>query len=121
MTNTLIDRKLIEDFTANDPNLLADLSVLFVRFLPGSLASMNLAIENGDAEMLRETAHQLKGQLGYFFCELLVEQTSQLEELARTEQMQNASTIAMNVSKNIHRLLDELRALTNLDLNLEED
>ena len=44
MTNMLIDCNLLEDFTANDPNLLADLSVLFVRFLPGSLASMNLCL-----------------------------------------------------------------------------
>ena len=121
MNNTLIDRDSIENFTEGDPELLADLSVIFVRFLPTSLAQMNLAVENHDADMLRETAHKLKSQLSYFFCEPLVEQTSQLEELAKTGQIQAASTKVVDVSKNIDRLLEELRALTNLELNLEQD
>ena len=121
MTKTLIDRDSIENFTEGDPELLADLSVIFVRFLPTSLAQMNLAVENRDSHMLREAAHKLKSQLSYFFCETLVEQTSQLEELARTEQIQEASTRLQDVTKNIDRLLEELRALTNLELVLEED
>ena len=121
MTKTLIDRNSIENFTEGDPELLADLSVIFVRFLPTSLAQMNLAVENRDTDMLRETAHKLKSQLSYFFCESLVEQTNQLEDLAKTGQIEKASTKVLDVSKNIDRSLEELRALTNLDLVLEQD
>ncbi len=121
MTDTLIDCSSIESFLDGDPDLLADLSVIFVRFLPGSLATLNLAIENRDAEMLRETAHQLKSQLSYFFCEPLIEHARELEALGKSGQMQRASQKAMDVIQDIDRLLEELRTMTNLELNLEQD
>ena len=121
MTKKLIDRNSLENFIEGDAELLADLSVIFVRFLPGPLARMSLAVENRDLEMLRETAHQLKSQLSYFFCQPLVKQASQLEELAKAGQIEEANTKVQDVSKNIDRLLEELRALTNLELVLEDD
>ena len=121
MNELLIDRDSIENFIDGDTEMLADLSVIFVRFLPGLMARMNLATNNGDSGMLREAAHELKGQLGYFFCQSLIEQVGQIEELAKAEQLDQADTRVDEVSHGVDRLLDELRTLTNLELKLERD
>ena len=121
MSECLIDRDSIEKFIEGDTELLADLSVIFVRFLPSSLAKMNLAIADRDSGMLRETAHQLKSQLSYFFCESLIEQVSQLEELAKDGQIEQTPTKVTQVSQGVDCLLEELRTLTNLELKLEQD
>ena len=121
MTNSLIDMKSLENFVKGDPELLADLSVIFARFLPGSLASLNIAVENHDADLLRETAHQLKSQLSYFFAESLVAHANQLEELGKTGQVKSAGPVVEQVISGIEQLLEELNSMTSLNLCLKRD
>lgn len=117
----MIDMNSLENFVKDDPELLADLAVIFARFLPGSLGNLNVAIENHDSDLLRESAHQLKSQVSYFFAEPLVRQASQLEELGKTGQAQQAGPLVDTVITGIEQLLEELNSLTSLNLQLELD
>ena len=121
MNQPLIDRKSLNEFTEHDPELLADLSVILVRFLPNSLARLNLSIEHADASSLRENAHQLKSQLSYFFCESLVNRVIELEELGRQGTLTDARTIASDLSHGLDELVAELNQLTGLNLAIEEE
>lgn len=121
MTTPLIDRNALDKFTQNDPELLADLAVIFVRFLPASLAKLHLANEDRDSEMLRETAHQLRGQLNYFFCDSLLQQTKELEDCGKNCQFESVEENLKQLQTGIESLLLEINDLTNLDLKLEQE
>jgi len=121
MTNSLIDIPSLENFVKDDPELLADLSVIFARFLPGSLANLNVAVENQDSDLLRESAHQLKSQLSYFFAEPLIRLAGQLEELGRTGQAKSAGSTVEQVIAGVEQLLEELNGMTSLNLCLDWD
>ena len=121
MTTALIDRNAMDKFTQDDPELLADLAVIFVRFLPSSLAKLHLANGDRNSEMLRETAHQLKGQLNYFFCESLVEQAKELEDCGKNCQFESVEARLDQLQAGIELLLQEINDITNLGLELERD
>lgn len=121
MSNVLIDQSAMQDFMKDDPELLADLSVIFVRHLPRSLTNLEMAIEQRDASLLGETAHQLKGQLSYFFCETLVECAWKLEELAQKNQVKQATSTLKTLTDGIEELIVELNQLTELNLQVDRD
>jgi HPt (histidine-containing phosphotransfer) domain-containing protein len=121
MSQSLINRKSLNEFMEDDPELLGDLSVIFVRALPDVLAKLNFSIENSDSDSLRESAHQLKSQLSYFFCESLVSRALELEELGRQDNTRDARTVATDLNRGIEKLLVELNQLTGLHLIIEED
>ena len=121
MNQSLINRTSLEDFTEDDPELLGDLYVLFVRALPDALAKLNFAIENSDPNSLRENAHRLKSQLSYFFCEPLVNRAQELEDLGRQGNTRDAKTVFTDLRPEIGNLLVELNQLTGLNLCIEED
>lgn len=121
MSESMIDSAALEDFMQDDPQLLSDLSVIFVRNLPRALGNLNLAVELRDTELMSESAHQLKGQLTYFFCASLVDCALELEELARKCEMSEAAEKLAQLTHGIDRLIDELNRLTKLQLQIVRD
>lgn len=116
MAKGLIDKVKLDEFLLDDRGLLADLSLIFVRFLPGFQAKLDLALAEFDASTVRECAHQLKSLLGYFFCESIVKKANELEERGKTNQVDEAAEIIVELNSNIESLIAELSELTNLDL-----
>lgn len=121
MSKTLIDCPALEEFVKDDPQLLMDLSVIFVRHLPGLLTNLRLAVEHRDTKQLCESAHQLKGQLSYFFCNSLVDRALEIEELAQDKNMDQAASKLVELTDGIDHLIAELNRLTDLDLQVRKD
>ena len=121
MNSQLIDRVQLERFTEGDPELFPDLAVIFARFVSGSIVNLNLALENKDADMLRENAHQLKSQLSYFFCDSLIERARNLEALGRTGNLDGAQDLVKVICTDIENLISEINSLTNLDLQIDKE
>ena len=117
----LIDQKQLNEFTENDTEMVADLAVIFARAIPEYLARLNVAISDADAIDLRETSHQLKSQLNYFFCDALVKMAIELEEIGKQGTTENAAVVFDGLTDGIDRLLGELSQLTGLNLKIEED
>ena len=118
---SLIKLEALERFIQGDEELLADLSTLFVQYYPDIEARLNLAIDNGDGESLRETAHQLKSRLGYFQAPVLVDCACRLETCGKTGDLDDADAILKTLFDGIRQLVSELRELTHLPLSLNEN
>ena len=121
MNSQLIDRVQLEKFTEGDPELFPDLAVIFARFVPGSIANLKVALENQDAAMLRENAHQLKSQLSYLFCESLIEQARHLEAIGRSGNLDGAKDLVEDISTDIGTLINEINSMTSLELRIENE
>ena len=121
MSKTLINCSELEDFVKNDPQLLMDLYVIFVRHLPDLLTNLELAVELQDAKQLCESAHRLKGQLSYFFCDSLIEQALEIENLANCQNMKSAAKKLKDLTDGIDGLITELNRLTKLELQVRKD
>jgi HPt (histidine-containing phosphotransfer) domain-containing protein len=118
---SLIKIEALAQFIQGDEELLADLSTLFVQYYPDIAARLNLAIDNGDGESLRETAHQLKSRLGYFQAPVLVDCACRLETCGKTGDLDEADAILKSLFDGIRQLVSELRELTHLSLSLNEN
>jgi len=70
-----------------DQTLFAEVSQLFIEDCPARLAAIRAAVDDGDAERIRETAHALKGAAGSLSATGLYEATASLERLAAEGQL----------------------------------
>jgi two-component system sensor histidine kinase/response regulator len=75
-----------------DEALLAEVVEIFLDEAPRQLDALRRAIENDDAAGAAETAHSLKGQLGYFGVAEISSRARRLEDLARSA---NLSALAL--------------------------
>jgi HPt (histidine-containing phosphotransfer) domain-containing protein len=66
------------------------LAKLFLADLPRFTARIKTALHSGDADELAKAAHALKGSVGNFGAAKVVEAASELERLARAEEIAEA-------------------------------
>jgi len=117
----IIDPIQLKKMTAGDDDLVADLAIMFVQKLPELKARIRIGIETGDAEAVESGAHQLKSRVSYFGAMALREQTGQLEAAAKDGQQAELSTLQETLFADVDKLIEELRTLTNLALELDQD
>lgn len=117
----IIDSKQLQKMTAGDDDLVADLAIMFVKYLPDLRAKIRIGIESGDTEAVESGAHQLKSNVAYFGATTLRDQSSQLEDAARNGQQAELSTLNERLFADVDRLIQELRTLTCLALELDTD
>ena len=116
----LINLEKLNEFAEQDTELIGELAIIFAREVPSYLAKLRLAVLESNPKELRETSHQLKSQLSYFFCESLIKIAFELEELGKAGETKPAVAMIEELTADINRLMNELRQLTGIALTLEE-
>lgn len=116
----IIDPIKLQKMTAGDDELVADLAIMFVQKLPELKARIRIGIESGDAEEVESGAHQLKSRVSYFGATSLHKQSSQLESAARGNR-KDLAAIHDKLFADVDKLIQELRTLTNLALEIDKD
>ncbi|MEM1182461.1 MAG: Hpt domain-containing protein [Acidobacteriota bacterium] len=85
---SLLDKTILESLAAlgerRGKDLLAQLVALFSEQGPKAFAAMRQALADGNSEVLRETAHSLKGSYRSLGVTRLAEISSDLEGLGRS-------------------------------------
>ncbi len=104
-TLVVLDEAAALACTGGDRRLLKEIVTLFRKDCPASLARIDAAIEGGDAETLRMTAHALKGALANVGASAAREAAADLEALARTAVLDKAPAARERLHREI-RLLD---------------
>ncbi len=95
----------------NDRDLLRDLCEIFIAELPGMLATLERAVQGGDATSINRTAHGLKGAVSVFGKGICFQKALQLEMAGRENQLGDATVIFAELV----RCLETLKvALTQL-------
>ena len=117
----IIDPIKLQKMTAGDDDLVADLAIMFVQKLPELKARIRIGIESGNAEQVESGAHQLKSRVSYFGATSLHEPSSQLETAAHCGDQKNLTTIHNKLFADVDQLIQELRTLTNLALEIDKD
>ena len=85
-----IDSRALLEGVGGDRRLLHKLAKLFLADLPRFTARIKTALHSGDADELAKAAHALKGSVGNFGAAKVVEAASELERLARAEEIAEA-------------------------------
>lgn len=118
---TIIDPTKLQNMTAGDSALVADLAIMFVQRLPELKARIRIGIESGDHSEVESGAHQLKSRVSYFGATSLHEQSGHLENAARVGDREKLAVIHDQLFADIDILIQELRTLTNLALEMDND
>lgn len=82
MPNTAVPTELIYSVYGDDEDL-AEMVEIFVGEIPHRMQTLNEALRTGQFELLRRTAHQLKGAGGSYGFSLLSEVSARLENAVR--------------------------------------
>ncbi len=98
------------DQIGRDKEDLSDLFSIFTRESTKQIEDLRCAIDEGDAERLRDAAHCFKGSLGLFAAEPAVEIIRQLETHAREENFKNSKGAFEKLEAECSRLKSDLAA-----------
>ena len=91
-------------------DLLQEFSDLFKSQTPVLLVDIHRAIEKRDIDLLRRSAHTLKGSASYFGAERLVQSALQLENLARAGSLTGTDQMLQKVELDVEQVLEALDA-----------
>jgi two-component system, sensor histidine kinase and response regulator len=107
----MVDRRVALSRVGGDIELLKEIAVLFLDTYPEVLQEIRNATERGDAQMLEQSAHGLKGSVANFGAAAAVEAALVLENMGRTRQLKEATQGLRNLELALSALRPELEAL----------
>lgn len=111
-SDAVIDREELFDRLDNDVELLLELIDLFLEDYPQLLMDIGKAVETGDSEQLRKSAHTLKGSVGNFCAHAAYESALRLEQKGASAELDSAETEYAVLSREMGRVEAALKALS---------
>lgn len=96
-----IDWNVANERLGGGPNVLHEFSDLLKSQIPKLFADIRLAIETRDSQLLRRSAHTLKGSATYFGAHPLVQAALALENLGRVKSFDGASEMLALLDKEL--------------------
>jgi PAS domain S-box-containing protein len=106
-----LDREALLSGIGGDRQLLRDLIRLFIADTPKLINRLERALARGDAKLLKETAHALKGSVGNFDTGRVFEAVRRLEVFGREEKLPEAKTAFATVKAEVARLMHALKRI----------
>jgi CheY-like chemotaxis protein len=93
-----------------DENLLREVIAIFLAETPKKMASLQQALEQGDADSVEKIAHSLKGELGYLAIPEVALKARELEQMGRTRHLKNAAPLFAALSDELSAVLAAMRS-----------
>jgi two-component system, sensor histidine kinase and response regulator len=97
-----------------DPQLLAELAVLFIQDYPRLREEARESILKGDCASLERAAHTLKGRLAFFGIFKGREQTLALEMMGRNHDLSGAEQVLADIDMEMESVLIEMEPLSRV-------
>jgi len=95
-----------------DEDLFKEVVALYLQEYPELVARIGEAVERGDAELLQQSAHTLKGSLGTLGAEPAAQNALQLEMMGRQKRLDGATEELGVLRHALDRLHTELEQVT---------
>ncbi len=111
VSDAAIDGEAIKELRDEGESLLSDLVDMFIREVPGQLATLEAALAKGDAGAARLTAHTLKGTGSNFGASRMQALAREIEEKGRKGSLDGASPIFVELRAECTRVSDALKAV----------
>jgi len=109
--NKVFDRAALLERLMDDEDLLADVLRGFISDTPGLITALKAAVEAGDAQGARRTAHTLKGSASNVSAIALMEAAKKAEDAARTEDIEKAGDCLDEIDAAFEDLKIALKAM----------
>jgi HPt (histidine-containing phosphotransfer) domain-containing protein len=93
-----------------DLTLFQEVMDIFLAEAPIHLAALRVAVERGQAETVEQTAHTLKGELGYLGIPEISQTASQIEEMGRCNNISCAASLLDQFEADINGLFHAIRS-----------
>lgn len=93
-----------------DMELLQDMVEILAEDGPGLLEALAGAVNEGDAERVRKTAHKLKGSLGYFHPRRAAAMAKELEDRGRQGELDGAPELLDSLRQEVTLLQQAVEA-----------
>ena len=108
----MIDR---EKFNANfqyfDKDIIVEIIDIFISEYDERFQKLRKNIEDKDFVQLKFNAHSLKGVIANFMDPVTIEESRQLDEMAKNKQESGLAEFYNHLEKNAARLLEELKTI----------
>jgi len=112
--DTVVDREQALASVDGDTELLQELVELFMEDCPGLLAEIRSAIDAGNVEGLRRSAHTLKGAVANFGAEATVDAAFTLETIAHSGDIRDAEAAYLGLQHELDRAKPALLTLAGV-------
>jgi HPt (histidine-containing phosphotransfer) domain-containing protein len=107
-----VDGRRLTERLGGDEDLAQQLALVFLEEYPGLVAGVRAAVEAGDARAVAQTAHTVKGSVGYFEAAAALEAARELEALGRAGRLQEAGPALERLEAELERVRQELEQLS---------
>jgi len=111
LNNEDFDPRALLDRVHGDLNLLRELVDLFATEVPGTLARLEKAIQQGSASELEKASHKIKGSMLQFSAHAAANIALQLEKSGQTGSMDGTGMLLEKLTQEINVLYQTLRAM----------
>src|SRR5580704_16228237 len=111
LTGCILDREVALLRVGGDVELLKEIAVLFLENYEAWLGELREAAARGDAKVVENTAHGLKGSVANFGAQNAVDAALQLETLGRNRDLTGVSTSLSALESALEALRPELESL----------
>jgi CheY-like chemotaxis protein/HPt (histidine-containing phosphotransfer) domain-containing protein len=108
-----LDRRALLRAFDDDWDFLREAVQIFLHDCPPMMADLEAALDRGDDEALRRSAHAVKGMLGNFLAETAAGLAADLERCGRGEEPLAARALLAGLQREVAGLMRELRTLTD--------
>ena len=89
-----------------DRTLLAELTEIFLEDCPRRLHELEQAVTEGNANMIKQTAHSLKGMVACFGARLAQERAAEMEGLGKAGDVTNTSALLPQLQREFARVMN---------------
>lgn len=107
----LIDAEELLEEVEDDREMLGAMFTIFQQDAEERLPKIRGAIDSGNAAVLMEESHAIKGGIGNFFAMSVYETAYQLEIMGRDGQLANASTVLAELEAQLGDMNAEISQL----------
>ncbi len=105
----VIDKAALkESFEVYDKETILEIIEIFFDEYPGRVKQLNTAIEDQDSELLRTSAHSLKGVISHFYAEEPRNLAKELEKKGAAKDFEGTEQIKDKLLNQIEQMLEEL-------------
>lgn len=94
-----------------DDEILSEMLDVFLEIIPGQLERVRIAVEEGNAKSLMESAHTLKGSLATITAYDVSRTVARLEAMGREKRIENADELYRDIARRTGELIPEIKKL----------
>jgi HPt (histidine-containing phosphotransfer) domain-containing protein len=94
-----------------DRSLLAEITETFVEDCPQRVKELEVAVWEGNANLIRQVAHSLKGMVSCFGAHQAISLAQEMEHLGRSGQISEAAALLPRVVHELSHMIEHLKKI----------